>query len=388
MKQLTFLILAIGFLINLNGQNLEDLQFGTDNTLDVVTWNIEWFPKEDQTTIDYVKDIIQAMEADVIAIQEIDQYNDFVEMMEALEDWEGISTNTGYLNLAYIYNPEFVEMTSVYQILPGNNRELPRKPLIMEMIFQGQEYVLINNHLKCCGDGYLDLSDPWDEETRRYDACLLLDEYIRENFPDDNVILLGDLNDLLTDSENNNVFQVFFNDPSSYYFTDIGIAEGPSADWSYPSWPSHLDHIMITNELFDDFEGSETEILTIRIDDYLENGFWEYEQNVSDHRPVGLKFQPLLSSAGIFGRESQANLDIYPNPTSGPAAIRFEAAPLNSRLEITTVSGRLVKTMPVGQGETAITLQSQRIPDGVYFVRLISENRLLGVEKLVITSGK
>ena len=388
MKQLTFLIIAFGFIISLSGQNLEDLQFGTDSTLDVATWNIEWFPKEELTTIEYVKEIILAMEADVIAVQEIDQYVDFVEMMESLEDWEGISTNTGYLNLAYIYNPEFVEMTSIYQILPGNSRELPRKPLVMEMIFQGNEYILINNHLKCCGDGYLDISDPWDEETRRYDACILIEEYIRENFPEDNVILLGDLNDLLNDAESNNVFQVFFNDPSSYHFTDIGIAEGSSANWSYPSWPSHLDHIMITNELFDEFESNDAEILTIKIDDYLENGFWEYEQYVSDHRPVGLKIKPVQGSAGIFGPQLQAKLDIYPNPASGPAGIRFDPAPQKTHLELTTLSGRLVKTIAVEAGQTSATLHSQGNPDGIYFIRLISGNRLMAVEKLVIKSGK
>ena len=66
------------------------------------------------------------------------------------------------------------------------------------------------------------------------------------------------------------------------------IAQGNSIDWSYPTWPSHLDHILITNELFADFQNFNSLVSVIRIDDYM--GAWSnYENNISDHRPIGLK---------------------------------------------------------------------------------------------------
>jgi len=43
-------------------QDLEDLSFGDDNSLDVATWNIEWFPKNNQITIDYVTEIINLLD--------------------------------------------------------------------------------------------------------------------------------------------------------------------------------------------------------------------------------------------------------------------------------------------------------------------------------------
>jgi len=71
-------------------------------------------------------------------------------------------------------------------------------------------------------------------------------------------------------------------------FSDIQIAQGNSIDWSYPTWPSHLDHILITNELFGNFQNSNSLVSVIRIDDYMSS--WNnYETNVSDHRPIGLK---------------------------------------------------------------------------------------------------
>jgi len=69
----------------------------------------------------------------------------------------------------------------------------------------------------------------------------------------------------------------------------MDIAQGPSTNWSYPGWPSHLDHILITNELFDEFALADSNINTILIDSFME-GLWnEYDNYISDHRPVGLK---------------------------------------------------------------------------------------------------
>jgi hypothetical protein len=105
------------------------------------------------------------------------------------------------------------------------------------------------------------------------------------------VIVLGDLNDILTDNPENNVFQMIFDDPENYLFADMEIAEGPSSGWSYPTWPSHLDHILITNELFDEIENNNSDVQAIKIDEYCDGGWYEYDQNVSDHRPVGLKVE-------------------------------------------------------------------------------------------------
>jgi len=58
--------------------------------------------------------------------------------------------------------------------------------------------------------------------------------------------------------------------------------------WSYPTWPSHLDHILITDELFANFQNFNSLVSVIRIDDYM--GTWSnYENIISDHRPIGLK---------------------------------------------------------------------------------------------------
>ncbi|SVD40514.1 uncharacterized protein METZ01_LOCUS393368, partial [marine metagenome] len=73
-----------------------------------------------------------------------------------------------------------------------------------------------------------------------------------------------------------------------------------------PTWPSHLDHILITNELFDELDNSD--IQTIKIDEYLDGGWNEYDQNISDHRPVALKLDFGSSINGDVNQDGDVNI--------------------------------------------------------------------------------
>ena len=284
MKNILILFAFIAFSLS---QDLDELYFGTDNDLDIMTWNIEWFPKNGQVTIDYVGQIIEALEIDVLAIQEVDDISSFNQVINGLDNYEGYLESSWFAGLAYIYNTQTVEINNIYEIYTSSPywSPFPRSPMVMDMNFMNENYIIINNHFKCCGDDNMNLNDDDDEETRRYIASNLLKEYVDNYFPDSNVIILGDLNDELNDNPNDNVFQMILDDSENYLFTDMEIAQGNSNGWSYPNWPSHLDHILITNELFD----NNLYVEVIRIDDFMDGGFSQYDQNISDHRPVALK---------------------------------------------------------------------------------------------------
>ena len=285
-------IIITSYLIvaSLVAQDLEDLSFGDDNSLDIATWNIEWFPKNSQTTVNFVTEIIELLELDVLAIQEVDDTAMFDQMLDSLPAYLGYYESNWFAGLAYVYNTETVEINDIYEIYITSEywNAFPRSPMVMDLNFMGENYFIINNHFKCCGDGILDYDDSSDEENRRYTAMNLLKEYIDDNLPSNKVIVLGDLNDDIAESPPNNVFQEVLNDSTHYQFADLEIAQGNSSDWSFPNWPSHLDHILITDELFNGLIN--TEVQTIKIDDYLDGGWNEYDQNISDHRPVAIKF--------------------------------------------------------------------------------------------------
>lgn len=292
MKRILFLpalILLTGFL---QSQNIDNFRFGTDATLEVVTWNIEWFPKNDQVSVDYVTDIIRNMDADIIAVQEVSDTVFFKQMLDNLEGYTGFFRSGYFAGLAYIYKDTEIEVNDIYEIYTSQPywRPFPRSPVVMDFQFNGENYIVINNHFKCCGDGYMNLSDPWDEETRRFDAMNLLKDYVDTNFSDQKVLIAGDLNDLITDNWDHNVFRNLMDDEENYLFADSDIAQENDGYWSYPSWPSHLDHIIITNELFDAYSAPFTYVRTLRVEDYLAGGWSEYDQQVSDHRPVGMRF--------------------------------------------------------------------------------------------------
>ena len=276
--------------------------FGDSATFDVVTWNIENFTSEDDADpterIRHVIAAVEAMDADVIALQEIVSGTAFQRVVDGLSGWDGFRASEywGSQQLAYLWNTATVTVAAdPYHILVSDSNSFPRRPLVLECTFAGTDLILIDNHLKCCGDGYI-AADPdadddgWieDEETRRLNACLSLEDWIRTEHGDESVILLGDMNDRLTDNTANNVFTVFLEAPDDYVFADMAIAEGPSSGWSY-SYSSHFDHILLTDELFAAFASAETEVLTLPLDDYLSTGWNGYESNLSDHLPVGLR---------------------------------------------------------------------------------------------------
>ena len=365
-------------------QSLNDLSFGTDSTFDVVTWNIEWFPKNGTTTVDSVAEIIIALEADIIACQEIDDTATFKTMVQGLPGYEVVYDHNYFEGLAYIYNTNSVQLVDYYSIYVTNNfwRPFPRAPYLLKAVHEGNSYILLNNHLKCCGNGFLDTSDIDDEENRRLEANSLLETYISDNFPNEKVILLGDLNDELTDPLIHNVFQPFTDLSQHYQFADQLIANGSSNNWSFPSWPSHLDHILITDELFLQFNHPISTCSTIRIDDYLPNGFTDYDNNISDHRPVGLR---LFNNTSLLTTEENSTpqtFTVYPNPASSALSIQVNKNNDDYEVYIRNGSGQIVGTWYMNQLNYQIDISN--LSPGLYFVSVVSPQRNFVSQKLII----
>ena len=65
------------------------------------------------------------------------------------------------------------------------------------------------------------------------------------------------------------------------------ITFGNSSCWSFPTWPSHLDHILVTNELYNNHDTT----YTLLAENFFSGGWSEYEDVISDHRPVGIRLK-------------------------------------------------------------------------------------------------
>lgn len=256
-----------------------------NSTLDVVTWNIEHFPKSGSNTITLLKEMINTMDADIIAVQEIESTANFNTLISELTEYEGVIAPGSGQRVGYIYKPsEIVSFGTPTELFTDDNCAFPRPALKTTITHVSGEIVtLINVHLKCCDDGPTN-SCPSSIE-RRKSAASKLKNYIDTTLPTGSVIVLGDYNEDITEPEGNGVFTSIINDSDNYKFADMPIATGSTSNFSYSSWPSHLDHMLITNELFDNLD----EVRTIRFN-VCES---QYFNNVTDHYPVIMRLKDL-----------------------------------------------------------------------------------------------
>ena len=386
MKYIMLLMLQLLGCLSFTAQGIEDISFGTETTLEIMSWNIERFPKNGQTTVNYVKEIIEALDVDILAIQEVDDVNYFEQLIDSLSAYDGYLESTWFAGLAYIYKPEIIQINSIYEIFTVSEywNYFPRSPMVMDLNYMNERVIIINNHFKCCGDEVLDINNTDDEETRRYFASALLKEYIDANFSDQNVIVLGDLNDQLSDDRENNVFQMILDDADNYLFADLEIANGNDSEWSYPTWPSHLDHILITNELFDAFENLNSDIQTIKIDAYLPGGWAEYDENISDHRPVAIKLLLDENLDLTDVTKPKSSFLNYPNPFSSETTFSFKTSADLNKIIIYNLNGQKISSLDIPKGQSSIIFNAKEFPNGIYIAKLLSNNSEVASRKLVL----
>jgi endonuclease/exonuclease/phosphatase family metal-dependent hydrolase len=256
---------------------------GTNQSLDIVTFNVETFPINGYTSVIAVANLLKTINADVYALQEVASESGFNQLVDLMPGYVGLFylINNSDWNLAYIYKvSEISVINASARLLFTDSQYFPRPPFEIKIHHSttNLDIYLINNHLKCCGGS--------DNETSRRIASEMLKDYIDTSRPGDAVIVLGDLNDEITGTGSENPFLNFINDPSDFRFADMGIAQGSQLWWSYPSYPSHIDHILITNELF---SRTDTTVVFKAAPCYS-----DYSIYISDHRPVGIR----LTSTG------------------------------------------------------------------------------------------
>lgn len=282
MKKFLYLILfcllyACGTNNTVSNNTNSNTSFGTNNTFEALTWNLEQFPKH-SNTINRVKGILEELKIDVLAFQEINDINAFYELANSLPDYEVIHYSTRLYDIPFLYNPEQVTLLDSYKIFTNDWNAFPRPPHIAKFLYKQEVIYVINNHLKAMGDAA--------SQERRRQAVIKLDDYISQNLPNQNVIILGDLNDEIDESGSDDIFTPF--KTSLYKITDYAMTYDDD-DNSYPSYPSHLDHIIITNELFDEYDNKNSITTTLKPDKAL--GWGKYDTEISDHRPVAIRLE-------------------------------------------------------------------------------------------------
>lgn len=82
----------------------------------------------------------------------------------------------------------------------------------------------------------------------------------------------------------------------------------------------------------------------------------------------------------------EAGFTIYPNPANQHATVLFnEETKEDLKIELFNSTGKLVHSTVISAGESSVDIPLDAYPDGLYLMRLVTEDRLLGIRKLVIS---
>ena len=269
---------------SLNRNDWDFPNLNKNDSIEIITWNCEFFPHANDSTILALAEAVLDLNADIIAFQELRRTGWFSKLMAYLPEYDFIvSQQASFMDLAIIYKNNMFELVRQIEPFAENDYNFAgRPPLQADLTYNkdGQNIPLsvINLHMKCCDSGL----------QRRQKASQMLFEYLDEHYDEQsNIIVLGDWNDDTKDDPGEHCFEPFFQD-DRFYFTTREIAFDINQA-SYPKEPyvSFLDHIMISEKLLP--RESSYDVKTILMGDFM-GGYDVYEAYISDHRPVLLSF--------------------------------------------------------------------------------------------------
>jgi hypothetical protein len=343
---------------------------GSDDTFDLVTWNVHNFPGTGFRTIDTLAILIQDLDVDMIAFQEIADTNSFYTLMNQLPGWDGFfSTDdygSTYQKTAIIWRTDRANVTYVESLFDGSWYQFPRPPMHVTGSIQfGSHYFdfhMIILHLKAGGT-----HDDW---LRRRSAVIMLKGYLDTTVPTSNDldwIVLGDWNDILEASQSNNVFWPLLEDSTDYSFLTMPMAGDPY--WaSFPGLQSLIDHTMITSDALAEYGGGNT--ITLRLDDEYPH----YSYRISDHRPVLSQFGGPTSVAEnkVNLPDSPITLNAYPNPFNNNINLSVSAREnRNLEIQIYDIMGRKIRSVYSGRynNNLNISVDASGWNSGIYFIR-------------------
>lgn len=404
-------ILAQAGSITLSTDGTDDISFGyfnhttivKDATFDVVTWNIEWFGDPANATTPSadlqrkrVREMIQELDADVYAFQEITSIPAWNLLVAELQDYNGVlspATSGGASNyssaqkLAFLYKKATIDTLQTKVLLSNttadNLQDFPvantnlfwasgRYPFAMDITatIDGikRDLTLVNIHGRSNGGGESEATPRY--QLRRYDVEVLYDS-LQEYYADRSVILLGDYNDdilrtvaptnepTVPDSGESSYIE-FISDSVNYRGVSMPISKAGMR--SFVTRENMIDHVLINRNLFDDhILGAERVVIPY-------SSIPDFNTTTSDHFPVEARF--LLSGESVLSAvtDMRGSTMLYPNPSNGIIYLKnFKDI---QKVDVWTATG--VKLAEF-QGEIN-HIDIRNLSSGVYLVKIISKS--------------
>lgn len=399
------------------------------DTFDIVTYNLEFFgsdvkgsdgvefgPTDDALQIDNVAKVMNKLNADVYVVQEVSD-DPSIDLLIQKLNINGktfdktISTSWSYSfnapepdfppqKLVVLYNTQTttvkntrVMFKDLYDEVRANTKTLPNYPGNDDSFFSsGRLPYMVQIETNIGGVkklvNLIDLharansgSDISKYNMRKYDAQLLKDS-LDVYYPNSNFMILGDYNDDVKASvitPNPSSYEAFVNDTSNYNALTLGISQAGA--YSFLSSGGFLDHIIISNELTDEYIANSIAVYDPRTD------IANYTTTTSDHGPVIARFELKEDNLGTIDFENNGFVvRTYPNPVTDVMNVFVKSnTEKNLKLRIYDISGRLVGN-PIGitggqQDNTAIPVNY--LKTGIYIYTLTENNKVVFKDKII-----
>jgi len=237
------------------------------------TFNIEWLGTKPRKEEDYkeIAQVIKDSGAQVLGVEEISKESALQKVMKYLPDYGYILGKSGGQKVGILFDKNRVkyDVNSIDQLDEAVVSSGLRAPLMVNMkIDDGFDFTIMVAHLKA-------MFDPKSVKKRKEQAREInkwLQNHLKEN-NDKDVIIVGDFNDFVG-SEALNIM-----DGNLLHYA---TSETPDGFYSNIPYGGIIDHTSVTTVK----GGSSEEYIPGTINTVDEHNYKNYEDRVSDHKPV------------------------------------------------------------------------------------------------------
>jgi endonuclease/exonuclease/phosphatase family metal-dependent hydrolase len=269
---------------------------GGPRTLDVASWNVEWFgstrmgPADEALQLRRVAEVVRGLEMDLLGLEEIVDAAQWRRLLDSIPAYGGVLSGdsgvaggpAGYAadeqKVALLYRRSMATLVGARLILSEHDYDVGRRPpmevrLRVARGGRAEELVVIVMHAKSSQDSA--------SYQRRQNAGRALKAYLDATYPTQRVLVIGDWNDDVDESiavGRPSPYLPLVEDTARYRFATRPLSDAHIS--SMAEWPETIDHHMVSDELYRDFIPGSAEVF--RVDRFIPG----YVESTSDHFPV------------------------------------------------------------------------------------------------------
>lgn len=384
----------------------------SDKSFKLAIWNTNWLgnilngPTNEVLQQNNFKQVLDSLKADLFVLEEVSNQTFFKSFVAKYTNYKGFCSSAISLGgvaddaqrVCFLYKKDVIDSVSARPLLtkattlpnyPENNPTRfwasGRLPFlfIADVKINGvkKRLHIVGIHARANTGGTTATLDAKELQyaQRKYDVNVLKDT-LDAQFPNANIILAGDFNDDVDEtvseitSTKESSYKKFVDDSKNYQVLTKSLSDNGFR--SYLSQNNVIDHIMVSNELVDNYVPNSVspELGFLYINSYV--------STTSDHLPIYATFNFERDRIlAIEPSEGELGIHISPNPSNGNAKIQADG---NSfEFSLMSLSGKSIveHTGNLDTVNQSINEKMASLPLGVYILRMISGEKV-GILKI------